>query len=79
MSNQSIKEKKLIQLYVSTDKWNQLREAADSVEEPITTFCRRAIYGTLRNWKPPALPSSNFPKCTVCGKKHDEEDHYRQD
>lgn len=80
MSNKSSKEgKKLIQLWVSKDKWELMKQAADTVEEPITTFCRRAIYGTLRNWKAPALKSENFPKCPVCGKKHDEEEHYRDE
>lgn len=73
--NEVNKGKKLIQLYVSQEKWDQLREAADSVEEPITTFCRRAIYGTLRSWKPPTLPSNNWPKCSYCGRKHDEKEH----
>lgn len=74
MGNQLKKGKKLIQLYVSKEKWDQLKEAADSVEEPITMFCRRAIFGTLRNWKVPGL-DKKWPKCTYCGKHHDEKEH----
>lgn len=79
VGNKSSKEgKKLIQLWVSQDKWDLLQAAAESVEEPITTFCRRAIYGTLRNWKVPAMKSENFAKCSICGKKHDEKEHYAE-
>ncbi len=70
-----VSNKKLIQLWVSEEKWNQLKQAADSVEEPITTFCRRAIFGTLRNWKVPTISKENYPKCSYCGKHHDEKEH----
>ena len=76
MRNTSNKGKKLIQLYVSEEKWNELRLVADSIEEPITGWCRRAIYGALRNWRVPAPKAENFDKCSVCGKKHDEKEHY---
>lgn len=69
----------LVQLYLKEDKWQEIKLAADSVQEPITTFCRRAIYGTLRNWKAPSMKAENWSKCTVCGKRHNEQDHYRQD
>lgn len=71
-----IKEgKKLIQLYVSTEKWEQLRSAADSVEEPITAWIRRSIYASLRNWSNPALKATNWPPCEYCRKKHDPAEH----
>lgn len=79
MRNQSSKEgKKLIQLWITREKWDQLKQAADTVEEPITTFCRRAIFSTLRNWKKPTMKAENFPKCSVCGKLHDEQEHYKE-
>lgn len=79
VSNRIKKEKKLIQLYVSQDKWELLRAAADSVDEPITTWVRRSIFASLRNWTAPAMKKENFPKCSVCQKHHNEQDHYRQD
>lgn len=76
MGNGMNKEKKLVQLYLAKDKWDLLKTAADSVDEPITVWIRRAIFGALRNWDAPTLKKANWPKCTVCGKKHDEQEHY---
>ena len=76
MPNKERKEKKLIQLWVTEDKWADLRKASDSVEEPITTWCRRAIFAALRRWEVPES-KAKWPKCSVCGKKHDEKEHFQ--
>lgn len=73
------KDRKLIQLYVSTEKWNLLKAAADSVDEPITAWVRRSIFASLRNWTAPKMKSANYPPCSMCGKKHDEQDHFRDE
>lgn len=75
MRNIINKEKKLIQLYVSKEKWDLLKAAADSVEEPITNWVRRSIFSSLRNWSTPTLKKGNWPKCSFCGKQHDESEH----
>lgn len=69
------KDRKLIQLYVSKEKWDLLKAAADSVDEPITAWIRRSIFASLRNWSVPALKKEMFPKCSYCGRKHDEREH----
>lgn len=79
MPNISKEGKKLIQLWVAEETWNELRLVSDSVEEPITTWIRRAIYAALRRWEKPEVKKSNWPKCSICNKKHDENDHYRVD
>lgn len=79
MTNKGNKEgKKLIQLWVSVEKWKELEQAAASVEEPITGWCRRALYASLRRWEKPVLKVA-YEKCTVCGKKHNEQDHYNNE
>lgn len=65
----------LVQLYIKEDKWQELKQAADSVQEPITTWIRRAVFASLRNWKSPGLTANNWPKCSYCGKKHDAKEH----
>lgn len=59
---------KLIQLWIPKEKWALLEAASASVDEPITTFCRRAIYGTLRNWKSPGgeVEGAAGKICTQC-------------
>lgn len=71
--------KKLIQLWVSEDKWELMKRAADSVEEPITTWVRRAIFASLRRWEIPEKDTKLWPKCNVCGKTHDRNDHFKGD
>lgn len=75
MTKISKEGKKLIQLWVKEDTWNELRTVSDSVGEPITIWVRRAIYGALRRWDKPELKKANWPKCSYCGKHHDEREH----
>lgn len=77
MGNISNKERKLVQLYLTKELWEQVKLASDSVDEPITTWIRRAIYGSIRNWSKPTVKRENWPKCSYCGKHHDETEHER--
>jgi len=71
------KEKHLVQLWLSEDKWQQIKKAADSVEEPVTTWIRRACFTSLRRW---VLPESKrlYSPCEFCGKRHDPKEHNLQ-
>ena len=46
---------KLVQLWLDTDKWNQIKLAAESVQEPLTAWIRRAIFASLRKWEIPEV------------------------
>lgn len=68
------KSKKLVQLWIDEDKWNQIALAAESVQEPITNWIRRAAFTSLRKWQ---IPESKklYEPCSICGKKHDKAEH----
>lgn len=68
---------KLVALWFDTDKWEQIRKAAESVQEPITTWIRRAVFASLRKW---AIPESKvlFDPCSICGMRHDKADHFKE-
>ena len=70
--------KKLVQLWLDEDKWNQIKAAADSVQEPVTTWIRRAAFTALRKWSVPESKALHEP-CSICGVKHDKREHYRED
>jgi len=74
----SEKKKHLVQLWINEDKYQEVKLAADSVEEPVTTWIRRAIFAALRRWEKPSVAKSAYPKCSVCGKHHNEQDHFNQ-
>ena len=76
-AEQRLAGKKLVQLWLSEEKWLQIQKAADSVQEPITTWIRRAAYTSLRKW---VLPESKilFDSCSLCGKKHDRNEHFKE-
>jgi hypothetical protein len=67
---------RLIQLWVSADRYSQLQTAAASVEEPVTAWIRRAVFGALRKWEVPALDKQAFEACSICGKRHDRNEHF---
>lgn len=69
---------RLIQLWVSAERYAQLQTAAASVEEPITAWIRRAVFGALRKWEVPALDKDAFEPCSLCGKRHDRNEHFKQ-
>lgn len=71
--------KHLIQLWVAESKYSQIKMAADSVEEPVTSWCRRAIFQSLRKWTPPKADRSMFEPCPNCGKKHDPSEHFKDE
>ena len=68
--------KHLVQLWVKESKYLQIKKAAESVEEPVTNWCRRAIFQSLRKWTPPNADRSMFEKCPQCGRKHDPAEHF---
>lgn len=67
---------KLVQLWFDVEKWEQIKRAADSVQEPITTWIRRAVFTALRKWEIPQS-SALFDICSICGKRHDKAEHFR--
>ena len=69
--------RKLVQLWLDEDKWNQIQRAADSVQEPLTAWIRRAIFASLRKWEVPEVKSGVYEKCSVCGAKHDKNEHFK--
>lgn len=69
------KKKHLIQLWIDEDKWQQIRRAADTVQEPITGWVRRAVFGALRRWEVPEVKTLYEP-CPTCGEKHDPKEHF---
>lgn len=72
---------KLVALWLDADKWELIRKAADSVQEPMTTWIRRAIYGSLRHWSMPMPKASSklFDPCSICGQRHDKAEHFKGD
>lgn len=67
---------KLVALWFDREKWEQIKRAADSVQEPITTWIRRAVFASLRKW---SLPESRvlYESCSICGLKHDKSEHFK--
>ena len=65
---------KLVALWFDADKWEQIKQAADSVQEPITTWIRRAVFASLRRW---SIPESKvlFDPCSICGQRHNKAEH----
>jgi hypothetical protein len=68
---------KLVQLWLDRDKWELIQKAADSVQEPVTAWIRRAIFASLRKWELPTMKSSTFEKCSICGQRHDKQEHFK--
>ena len=66
--------KHLVQLWINEDKYEQIKKAADSVQEPVTTWIRRAVFTSLRRW---AIPEAKklYDSCSICGKRHDKSEH----
>lgn len=64
----------LVQLWIKEDRYQQIKKAADSVEEPVTNWIRRAVFSSLRRW---AIPEAKvlYEPCSICGKKHDKKEH----
>lgn len=69
---------KFVGLWLDLDKWEQIQRAAESVQEPMTTWIRRAIFGSLRKWEIPEA-SKLREKCSICGQKHDKSEHFKDD
>jgi len=58
------------------EKYQKIKLAAESAQEPVTGWIRRAVYGMLRKWEVPEPKSKKvYGKCSVCGKKHDKSEH----
>lgn len=77
MPNEVSKEKHLVQLWLDEDKWLEIRLAADSVQEPITGWIRRAVFAALRKWEVPKVNQTVYDKCSMCGKRHNREEHFK--
>jgi hypothetical protein len=69
--------KHLIQLWINEDRYQQIKKAAESAEEPVTTWIRRAVFTMLRKW---VIPESKilYEPCSMCGKRHDRTEHLRE-
>lgn len=69
---------KLVNLWFEKEKWDQIKRAADSVQEPITTWIRRAVFTSLRKWE---IPDSKalFDVCSICGQRHNKQEHFKGD
>src|SRR6266849_2799829 len=76
-SEQRDSGKKLVNLWLDEEKWNQVKRAADSVQEPVTSWIRRAIFASLRKWEMPNPRPSTFDKCSICGSRHDKQEHFK--
>jgi len=70
--------KRLVNLWIDSDKYEQIQRAAESVQEPVTTWIRRAVFTALRKW---VIPESKalYEPCSICGMRHDKQEHYRND
>jgi hypothetical protein len=67
-------KKHLVMLRFSEEKYQQIKKAAESVEEPVTTWIRRACFQSLRKWEVPESKVLYGP-CEFCGRKHNPNDH----
>lgn len=63
-----------IMIWVKEEKYRQIKAAAESAEEPVTTWCRRAIFTMLRKWEVP-VSKALWTECKLCGKHHDPSEH----
>ena len=70
---------KLVQLWIDSDKWELIKRAADSVQEPMTTWIRRAVFTSLRRWETPDKDSKLWSKCSICGKHHNRDEHFAEE
>jgi hypothetical protein len=68
---------KLVQLWLDEDKWEQIKKAAESVQEPMTTWIRRSVYTSLRKW---VIPESVklYDPCSICGSRHNRNEHFEE-
>lgn len=69
----------LVQLWLEGEKYDLVKRAADSVQEPVTTWIRRAIFGSLRHWTmpEPKVNSKLYDPCSICGQRHDKQEHFK--
>lgn len=81
MPNISNKDKglHLVQLWLREDKYQEIKLAAESVQEPVVTWIRRAIFAALRKWEVPKIRESSYEPCSICGKRHDRNEHFAED
>lgn len=70
------KGEKPIVLWVKPHFHKQLKLAAESMGEPVTAWSIRALAGALNRWKKPQLDKSLYPRCNMCGTRHDPKDHF---
>lgn len=71
------KGEKPITLWFSPKIKALIKLAAKSMGEPETAWCERAIVSALNKWTPPDNEEL-WPKCGVCGKKHDPTTHWTE-
>lgn len=71
------KKRKTVVLRLDLDKWLQIKAAAASVQEPMTIWIRRAVFAALRKWEVPKVNETLIEPCSICGKRHDRNDHFR--
>lgn len=66
-----------IVLWINEERYQQIKQAAESAEEPVTTWCRRAIFAMLRKW---VIPESKvlYDPCSICGKRHNKQEHFSE-
>lgn len=69
---------KLVALWFDLDKWDQIQKAAESVQEPMTTWIRRAVFAALRKWQIPESKALYSP-CSLCGIRHDKSEHFKDE
>jgi hypothetical protein len=70
---------KLVTLWLDPKIHQQVKLAADSAQESVTGWCRRAVIGAMTRWKKPLADRTLWPKCNLCGSHHDRNEHFAEE
>jgi hypothetical protein len=73
------KNQKCIPVWVKAEIYEQFKAAADTVQEPVAAWVRRAALSSLRRWKVPKADQSVWGICSICGVRHNRNEHFSQE
>lgn len=70
---------KPVLLRLRPEHWNRFKEEAGKRGMPLTVWILQACLAydaTADRWEKKKSEGKKWPKCSMCGKKHDRNDHF---
>lgn len=70
---------KQISLRLRPEHWEMFRDEAKKRSMPLTVWIIQACLAydaTAERWEKKRAEGKTWPKCSLCGKKHDRNDHF---